>query len=235
MLSILFRMDSFVCGVFDSDKRLLGIDVFDDIKVGEQATGALNEKYGDIEHVRAIYMTSPFVHSSDQHDKVLDFLEDFNFADRITDVWHESLAYTHYGLPRWYESNVAVEKRHLSTCMLACKSLEDEVLHLFFASDELVLFYKKNGRIVFYNSFSCKAKEDYLYWTTAVIQYLKKDPHAISVQLSGDIGMQSPIVTLLKEYILSVEKLPIELSIADARYERMAYMFLPHYINSTCE
>lgn len=235
MLSILFRMDSFVCGVFDSDKRLLAIDVFDEIEVGELAIDALYGKYGEIDNVRAIYMTSPFIHSSDQHDKVLDFLEDFNFADRSIDAWHESLAYTHYGLPRWYESNVEVEKSHLSTSMLACKSLGDEVLHLFFASDELVLFYKKNDKIVFYNSFICKAKEDYLYWTTAVIQYLKKDPHSLSVQLSGDIGMQSPIVTLLKEYILSVEEVPLDMNISDARYERLAYMFLPHYINATCE
>lgn len=68
----------------------------------------------------------------------------------------------------------------------------------------MVLFLFQAGRLVFQNSFSCVAADDFLYFLLLVCQQFKLRPERLPLYLSGGVAPESQIYSLLYRYFFEV-------------------------------
>lgn len=73
------------------------------------------------------------------------------------------------------------------------------VVHVQLSSFEIVVINGKN--LNFYNSFSIKTPEDFVYYILFVFEQLKLNPHTIELVLCGQIIRNSELYALLYKYV----------------------------------
>jgi hypothetical protein len=232
-LFVLIGQDTFQYGIFDTDKnsfialsdfRTPDLPVSEDDFFGQidllfSSEGPLHKKYPSV----IIGIDSPF-HTLVPatlfvKEKVEEYL-DFTFRmpagsikgyDRIPELDAENLfgynkafgdiTAKHFpGAVIVHRSSAfikAVFQQHL-------QSGSDPGIYLNIRNPFIDIAAFEKNRAVFFNSFSCKSKEDVLYFTLYTLEQLKIRPESANLSLCGIIDAGSEIFLALGEYIRQV-------------------------------
>ncbi len=80
-------------------------------------------------------------------------------------------------------------------------SSSEGVCFAYVTADELDLIILQNKKLLFFNNFSYKTPEDFLYYLLFTLEQLHLDPNEIKLRLFGAIEEGDSIFTICQEYI----------------------------------
>lgn len=90
----------------------------------------------------------------------------------------------------------------IESLSLECKNLTDKPrVFVSINSDNFDMLTFDNGKLVFFNNFKYKTKEDFLYFVLFAMEQQKLNPASIPVYLIGTINENSEIIKLSEKYI----------------------------------
>ncbi len=232
-LFVLLGQDSFQYAILDSDKNaflalaayrsaeLPGSTeaLYGQLEAAFSADSNLHRKYPSV----VIGIDTPFhtlvPAAFFEKDSIGDYLG-FNFSlpgnniaghDRVTEIDAENI----FGYQP--ELEVMIRKNfpgavmvHRSTAFLKTAfqhhlqsgTLQGMYLNLRNPFIDIASF--EGHKAVFFNSFSCRSKEDVLYFTLYTLEQLKLRPESVNLSLCGSVDAGSEIYTLLEQYIRPV-------------------------------
>lgn len=232
-LFVLVGQDSLQYGIFDTDKNsfialadfrmpeLPGSAEFfyAQLDLLLSSEEPLHKKYPSV----VIGIDSPFhtlvPETLFEKDKIADYLK-FNFKlpdesitgyDRITEIDAANL----FGYPQAF-GDIAGKNLpgaiivHRSTSFIKAtyqqhlQSGSPRGIYLNMRNPFIDFVAFEGNRVVFFNSFTCRSKEDLLYFTLYTFEQLNLRPETVTLSLCGTIDAGSEIVRTLEEYIRQV-------------------------------
>lgn len=227
ILSIHLNVDGFSFYFFKKDEplvtkknHLLELNTPEHYK--KQLVEALQkEKLENFSTIRLIFSNTLFALVPDvlyQEDKASDYIEFNNFLlpnDPIESQLIESLniqfLYSYIEeielqiKELFPEKNIQISHSGYSLIqqLIAFSSEINYVVWFNFSSIEIVYF--KEGKLVLYNFFETKTKEDILYYILFVAQQLNIDLNEEPMHIVGNIENHSETITMMKKYIRYVK------------------------------
>ncbi len=105
-----------------------------------------------------------------------------------------------------YELFGDFEFNHHSTVLVASllgrnASGSETICYAYATDDELDLVILQNKKLLFYNNFTYKTPEDYLYYLLFTLEQLHLDPNEIKLRLFGSIEEGDPIFSICQDYV----------------------------------
>ena len=98
-----------------------------------------------------------------------------------------------------HASSILIEK-----LLQQFKNTDKEICFVNVTKNQYELVVIKNNKLILYNCFDYKTKEDFIYYLLFSIEQLKLNPEEIFIQLMGDIEKESELYTILYQYIRNV-------------------------------
>lgn len=80
-------------------------------------------------------------------------------------------------------------------------SSAEAVCYAYVTENELDIIILQNKKLIFYNNFSYKTPEDFLYYLLFTWEQLRLDPNDIKLRLFGTIEEGDPIFSICQDYI----------------------------------
>jgi hypothetical protein len=143
----------------------------------------------------------------------LGFNQAFSETDLVNfNVLKNNQAVLVYSLPeilsdfldkKWPEA----KKIHYSSCVVEALSAQfknrtdNKTLFVNLRVDSFDIIYFSDAKLFFYNNFSFKTKEDFIYFLLATMEQLGLSPEETKLKLAGKITEESTNFHILKEYI----------------------------------
>jgi hypothetical protein len=105
-----------------------------------------------------------------------------------------------------YELFGDFEFKHHSTVLIESllgrnASSAEAVCYTYVTENELDIVILQNKKLIFYNNFSYKTPEDFLYYLLFTWEQLRLDPNDIKLRLFGTIEEGDPIFSICQDYI----------------------------------
>jgi hypothetical protein len=105
-----------------------------------------------------------------------------------------------------YELFGDFEFKHHSTVLIESllgrnASSADAICYTYVTENELDIVILQNKKLIFYNNFSYKTPEDFLYYLLFTWEQLRLDPNDIKLRLFGTIEEGDPIFSICQDYI----------------------------------
>ena len=94
-----------------------------------------------------------------------------------------------------HHSTVLVES------LLSSNPGSEGICYAYVTADELDLIILQNKKLLFYNNFSYKTPEDFLYYLLFTLEQLHLDPNEIKLRLFGAIEEGDPVFTICQDYV----------------------------------
>ncbi len=99
--------------------------------------------------------------------------------------------------------------KHASTLLIekllnTYKNLEGDNYFVNVTNGIFELVVLKNKKLEFYNCFSFKTKEDFIYYILFTAEQLNSNPEELKLTLLGDIEKESELYTIIYQYIRNV-------------------------------
>lgn len=99
---------------------------------------------------------------------------------------------------------------HISTILvqnilIENKNRQSAALFAHVKPDHFELIFLKDHKLIFYNRFSYKTAEDFIYYILFVCEQLQLNPENTEIQLLGEIEKKSGIYALLYKYIRNIK------------------------------
>ena len=82
--------------------------------------------------------------------------------------------------------------------------ISDQSIYVHVQNNQLDIVVTDKNEFIFYNSFSYKTKEDFIYYVLFVIEQLKLDTEEINLALYGDIEPFSDLYEITYKYVRNV-------------------------------
>ena len=94
----------------------------------------------------------------------------------------------------------------------------------------------ERNRLLFFNSYFCRSKEDILYFTLYVMEQLNLQPDPVNLVLNGSVDAGSEIFHLLDQYIrpVSFSRLPGTFTFSPLIQQSPAHYFTELYGIALC-
>ncbi len=120
-------------------------------------------------------------------------------------------------LSDWRRAFIGCRFYHLLTPVLHQLALHNRqqlgpMVYAYFRDDLLVVIAIESGQLRFCNAFTCKAANDFLYFTLLAYQQCKWSPSTVSLELLGELTENAAIYKLFYRYFKKIKfsKLPSE-------------------------
>jgi len=100
--------------------------------------------------------------------------------------------------------------KHSSTILIekllnSYKNVEDEFCFVNVSKSNFEIVVLKNKKLVLFNTFSFKTKEDFIYYILFTAEQLNLNPEKFKLVLLGDIEKESELYTILYQYIRNIK------------------------------
>lgn len=120
-----------------------------------------------------------------------------NTGAQLVYAFDSATAYKFAGMPISNSTSVLIE-----SLSLECKNLTDKPrVFVSINDDDFDMLTFENGKLVFFNNFRYKTKEDFLYFVLFAMEQQKLNPASIPVYLIGTVNENSEIIRLSEKYI----------------------------------
>lgn len=101
------------------------------------------------------------------------------------------------------------EYKHHSTVLIDkllnySKENSEQQFFVHVSPSELDIVICKEGKLIFYNSFSYSTKEDFIYYILFTAEQLKMDPDSFQLTFIGDIEKESDLYSITYTYVRNI-------------------------------
>lgn len=247
VLSAVIGADSFFYGFFSSDNQLLesGHYEISDFRDNTLIANIKNDMYSIAGlKVKLAFSGKPYLHSSSEDGGQLlkffpAFANKYIDSDTLTDqeiVVDFGLSKTQHAFADQILGDNNYTQFHISTVLAnyyypySAKKIVayigPEKLHIMYASDQ---------QFVYYNQFTCINENDYLYFVLLAAKELKLDMTKTTLEVSGNVDVESPIYRKFAAYCEHVEVMRSSiLVVSDLRFRATQHYYLDLFATSIC-
>lgn len=107
-----------------------------------------------------------------------------------------------------------VEYRHLSSVLVSkllesSKNNEEKQVFAHFADNRFELVVAQNQKLLLFNSFDFRTKEDFIYYLLFAAEQLNLNPEFFKLQLLGDVSEASDCYQIAYKYVRNVSLLDV--------------------------
>lgn len=108
-----------------------------------------------------------------------------------------------------FEKFGAFEYKHSSTLLidtlLQKATQEGASYYINVCQNHFEIIVVENGKLLLYNTFEYKTKEDFIYFVLFTVEQLKSDPETLQLYFSGQITEDSELYTIAYTYIRHIQ------------------------------
>lgn len=84
------------------------------------------------------------------------------------------------------------------------KNIEEKQVYLHIQKDSFQIIVAKNQKLILFNTFEYKTKEDFIYYVLFVLEQLQLNPETVVVKLFGTISIEDKLYEIAYKYIRNV-------------------------------
>ena len=211
-LSAVLYADSFFCGYWSEESKLLKADAFSVDKF-KDVLQSWNSDHPDAS-IKIMSTKIPYVHLpqayydeeyfQDYFKGIFDLRKRKKYEKELDNFIKEEIHTLHYVdqevVKDLSANSLPFKMAHVSTAMSNYCTISDLKLLVYIESNNLHIVYQKDAQFRFYNQFYCVDVNDYLYFILMVIQNFGDKASDIELSIGGEISRSSKLYTGLKAY-----------------------------------
>ncbi len=199
----------------DFGKQLIPFEALDQLKNFFDTESALQQDFKEVRVIHDNNLSTLVPQSLFNEDHLADYLKfnskilksDFITFDSIEINRSENVYVPYININNYiYDKFGDFTFKHVSTVLIeeilkTEKNLETTKAYVNVSNDHFEILIVKNGKLLLYNSFAYKTKEDFIYYILFCLEQLQLSPETTNLIFLGDIDANDDLYVIAYKYI----------------------------------